>query len=1615
MATFSGAAVDPENMDPLALQPSLPSMPANGDLRIQLQALLDDKEKQLSLVGTLGQRFLAQQMELEERISQLNDLEAAKTSATDDQALETEIRDKLGELKHTMNSWESENQDMFGVLGNKVNGVPPSPTATSLPSFDVEDTSAVHSPTSGPSAAQSSRRAKNAAHRANDVEFAFEIGSSLLTEVRRLQSLLAERDKAIRDMKEEKDDLKKLVEDLTTGLQTQAASAEKYKEENWNLEVTLQELRTQLQDAQTAGQNSEAERKRAAKQLLAARDSIDQHKNEAERLTSKLDEFKAKHETDVAQMRKQAAGLQRDKSDLQSTLEALKSDIAKKDRSIKRFASPLTPNGLSPYTPAQGDGEEEEDVFGTTGGASRRKLDASAMFGQDGLGSDYADSSPDPSPSRPHLAPNHPSNEIEALKQSLAHAHRQVSMLRGTVQREKELRMDYRRKLAEAEGRTEELVDEEEEENIDPTKARSRTARGHGRGAVRHGRGTRSALSQKLAMVPGTPDSEFLDSIDEMEVPDVASEPTLQLEQYGEEDDEQALVDNDDDGISQARDRRISADGMDPAFANVLRSSPSSAVPLHASSPLREMTSVATRGGRRSRGGVPHLAEQRPSSLVEPAGALAAELGMTEEVLGPEFTLSRHVETAEVACQTEPEPEPEPEPQAEAAPAPLPNHDLPPVETCEMAVQVEEVLPQVATSEAGSQAMPSYVDAATDASTAMTSDVHVQTMPAPRTVEMDTQTSPLIIPAPRTVEMDTQTSPLTILAPRTVEMDTQTSPLIIPAPRTVEMDTQTSPLKSKDRESIISLNLGGITRRGTIVAVAPGERLTATDDEGEATETDTGTETEGEYTDAREFPTATTPITGSIADFYSTRSGPQDSTADFHSVQTGPQESTSDFYSVRSGRADSDADDSDQESIKASRLHRTRTSSRTTGVDIALGYAHYQSGVHPPPSPPPRVMSEEAVQVEVKMPELKETSIQTDDWTPPPPPPPVPPEPPAPYSLFRVGAYPQQFQYIAPPTSTPSTPSGSSPQANSSHDSTSTVTTSPRRAGTTSLVTREHLQRASVETALAGDDAVRTRTLSSQTMLAPLDKTRPPTMMLPPPPRMPPPPTIPDKKTSSGSMAPPRDIPPPRPTSPPPPELIQRATTPTFGGSGLLVPFRGQVRQHGASMPPSQQGLGRRPSTNSFRSAANAAVYASVSGATGISPIEAARRQQSTASLVSSRQSSLASRRSSVSSEHHQVRPPQNPAVPAPPTPGRTLQGPDGGTTDPAIIHAITQTMIGEFLYKYTRRVVGKGHGEKRHRRFFWVHPYTKTLYWSSADPGSSAVSESSAKSAYIDSVRSVLDPNPMPPGLHQYSVVVSTPQREMKITAPTKERHDIWLNALNYLLARPSTGLAHSPQTIRSNVNQAVSPAYGSMRLPADEGVHRDVLASPRSARSIGSALSGDSWNITPRAQRSQSRLSTNGSIGKRSGTPAAEYLRLGGPDSHHTSPGKSDYEYVPGRNDDDDLDFEIHDSIANGEGYEGLENVRACCDGRHDLGTLSRKPHHHHHHRHPPHPAGLSQNQSVEPNEPASRPVSPSAWSFRSRAGSTTSHGGDSIWSRFGSKRSKGAPPVPASPGER
>lgn len=41
--------------------------------------------------------------------------------------------------------------------------------------------------------------------------------------------------------------------------------------------------------------------------------------------------------------------------------------------------------------------------------------------------------------------------------------------------------------------------------------------------------------------------------------------------------------------------------------------------------------------------------------------------------------------------------------------------------------------------------------------------------------------------------------------------------------------------------------------------------------------------------------------------------------------------------------------------------------------------------------------------------------------------------------------------------------------------------------------------------------------------------------------------------------------------------------------------------------------------------------------------------------------------------------------------------------------------------------------------------------------------------------MRQVVDHNPSPPGLHHMSLVIKTPERELKFTARSKERHEYW------------------------------------------------------------------------------------------------------------------------------------------------------------------------------------------------------------------------------------------------
>ncbi|KAJ5485392.1 hypothetical protein N7539_005380 [Penicillium diatomitis] len=164
-------------------------------------------------------------------------------------------------------------------------------------------------------------------------------------------------------------------------------------------------------------------------------------------------------------------------------------------------------------------------------------------------------------------------------------------------------------------------------------------------------------------------------------------------------------------------------------------------------------------------------------------------------------------------------------------------------------------------------------------------------------------------------------------------------------------------------------------------------------------------------------------------------------------------------------------------------------------------------------------------------------------------------------------------------------------------------------------------------------------------------------------------------------------------------------------------------------------------------------------------------------------------------------------------------QGSVGAVQPTSVVDAIAQTMVGEWMYKYVRRrkSFGMGDGKDnwegknpdevsanitnsgvRHKRWVWLAPYEGAIMWSSKQPTSGpALLGKNGRKFNIQSVLDVKDDNPMPKGStngtspppFNRSILVLTPQRALKFTALTVERHYVWLTALSFL-SHSSVGL---------------------------------------------------------------------------------------------------------------------------------------------------------------------------------------------------------------------------------
>ncbi|KAJ4409854.1 hypothetical protein N0V91_002330 [Didymella pomorum] len=367
----------------------------------------------------------------------------------------------------------------------------------------------------------------------------------------------------------------------------------------------------------------------------------------------------------------------------------------------------------------------------------------------------------------------------------------------------------------------------------------------------------------------------------------------------------------------------------------------------------------------------------------------------------------------------------------------------------------------------------------------------------------------------------------------------------------------------------------------------------------------------------------------------------------------------------------------------------------------------------------------------------------------------------------------------------------------------------------------------------------------------------------------------------------------------------------------------------------------KKPSTPSLRTGAATLTPSRTGGTT-----PRARRRSTNRSDARSGASSPISRRSSISSFTSEVDQRFN-------TAGGPTFAPPGlppGATDPRMIQAITQTMIGEYLWKYTRKTMGGGMSDTRHRRFFWIHPYTRTLYWSDRDPQTAGKTELKAKSVAIESVEEVEDMNPTPPGLHQKSLLVSTPGRSIKFTAATSRRHETWFNALNYLCQRVEEG-AEEPEQ-----RPPESPAANEIQDEFNAGYRSASRATGRSRVSNTSRMSRNTTldhdeiptlrqhHVTPQRAASTEPGQTSSMSGRFSSLLRPNSAMRGSFSSRRSRIDENTFEEPSTAT--MDLSREIHDHVERD--IEGMVNVRACCEGRHDVGHLHMHSMKHRHNSH-------------------------------------------------------------------
>ncbi|PWN48261.1 hypothetical protein IE53DRAFT_364051 [Violaceomyces palustris] len=1735
--------------------PAAQTVALTRQLRQRLEQLSEDNQSQVNSAGLLGQGLLEIRQRLESLYDELQDelqrIEQDQNDSASEGHHATEMRTATARI-HELNDridaevddMELKKQRLYSELG--IHSAEADQTLRSIgdasPSKAARVASVIknltgHTPSrqAAPTPRQGDRRSRNAAARQAkaDSELVNEIQAGLVQEVRRLQGLLAERDQQRIAVLASKDEMEKQLNIWKPKALLAAESEDKLKAENWDLNYAKQNLEEQLADLTASLKKADSEKAKLTRDLGKSREAVDSQRLQIDNLTTEIERLKQLRETDVALGRKNQAGMQREISDLQGRL-TLAEKANAKDSNMSRSVS--NSGILTDDSVRQLEDDDEERKRGMHAARLRSALGQGVAPPASPGDSVYSDDAR-ASPLGARLVRD---KEIQDLRSKLVVAQKKAGKDSAERRRLREQNSELKRLLLAAGGRAPADLDVESSEDeagglghhgddddddghwIDEPGQSPAAKRSATMGIPKSS--TRPSIANRLGIKGSTTEesSDFDDSFGdedsvvapqplptEADAKSAANSGSLTVGPEEAEDLSGTMETADHSGAS-----RPSLDGMDPAFADVMRpafgtagkslqrglaghhapSSPLARNSMLADSSEGEMDSPPRQRSAGRLTSRKSAAALRPSSEVfepsalvnelagldEPAAAAAAAAGDhahdEPEALGDELDRAIQAgappkETAELGVMTEPLEDLVTPALAEQGR----HHEL---VITELESKHAQLLAQKAAAheEALATARASH-----ERTLALASDEHESALHSrdalhaaalAATIAERAKAHEAALAQARSRHSRTLEEQVAASSSALAEAESKHQALLQEqaAKHKSELDRRDAAhagaiadMERQHRDMVADIEATNATfeaQRDSAFKKAIAAREEALQ-RSEA-------EIERLSKALKELEARLEAARREHSDSNHARDASEKELLETRNALVLAQERVKEREAAAAASADVESDDNQQAAVVTDTENeaddfedavshmvvaapRVRHAKPSAAIESDTGS---EAGAMPGTPGDATTSQDEAGIRKVILADLRESACQTDDLL---------------WSRF------QHSQAEPRPLSSMTNTSNRTADGflgvgdfavgqggvmvlgghRSQRPRDSVSTFGGNREGsfrvespaptmyTVGAVTGHHHQQQNQQVASRRPSMESTwsqltdRQGNEIPPVPPLpDRSKPPSMAVPPPPSMPPPATIPTKTRAATNVATAYPPPPPRPTSPPPPDLLTRATAqrsshlqvPPSKGSGGEQPrsvSRASTRtapapltrpSNNRSRTMSSETSGSLPQTpiessKGYAASVNGVGRQSITSKRSVAAYRRGPRQSSAASFVSdvtselSRRFSLASSRNSDddgdAGDRTFVARDRNRGV-------SEFGASDG--TDPSVIQSITQTMIGEYMYKYTRRSMGRGgHSDRRHRRYFWVHPYTKMLYWTISDPGGAKVHEGTSKSASIEQVKVVEDLNVNPPGLYHLSIVIQTASREVKITAPSRERHEAWVSALGYLVSRPQI---HDAAAIAaendSNVNDGenagtMTAAAAAAAMPRSSARQRSKTANgtvkspsttrrpspPRSLRTRKSvdrvAYAAAQYESTPR-QRGGSIGAHSGALypsasSKRRDLAAREWLqqheresnlsptpsvRRGSmtPSRRNATGSGQGEAFASGLEAEDSYDglVEIGDRLASDDprlktaeemleedeqesGFEGLDNVRACCDGKHDVGSLAHNHHHHHH----------------------------------------------------------------------